>query len=872
MDGSPQSADVTQERGQRDVQWPLLYAISEALNAGAGLALSTTLQRMLSITARSLGAVDGYLVVLDRAGRVTHRLSLVGRGPAEEGEETTELALEEGLVGQVLRNRQPIVVDDFRHDLHHADLPPPEGRHGSTIAVPLMLSDHLVGVLVLVSDQPSHFGQRDLALLTTVAGQAAIAIENARLRDRERRQHRLAEALSRSIHIVNTTSDLDQAINAVFDQMAGVLPCSGCAVFLLEQDRLHLIASRGLKPSPEARSLNLDSREAGWAWQVIREGRPRIFTDGGTTPRGLPLPGWDDLPSCVGAPLTARQETLGLLLVASRPPHLYGEDEAQIVAAFADSIAMAVANARLLQETERRLQELAFLNETGQAITSTLDLDRILGVLMDRVRDLLGVDACSIALRDEESGDLIFAAASGEGAETVLGLRLSRGQGIAGWVAETGQPLIVDDTTRDPRFYQGVDRQSGFTTRTILCVPMVLKGQTVGVIEAMNPRGGTFTQDQAELLSALAGLAASAVENARLFARIRAAETRYESLFEENADPIFITDADGQVVDANQRALQLMGWSKDRLQAFPIASLGEPFARALEQASQGEAVVFQAQLPPGVEGVTCEVRVKQVRVDGQVLFQWIGRDISAEIELQKMQEDMARMIIHDLRNPLGNIMNSLELLREVLAEEEPSVPPEELLSIAQRSGRRLHQLIGSILDISRLETGQAILERRPIALDRLVAEAVEFVRPQANIKLQSLELEIPSDLPRVYVDPDMITRVLVNLLDNAVKFTPLGGAIRLSLVAKEGMVMVSVSDTGPGIPLDFQSRIFEKFTRVRYEGAPRGTGLGLAFCKLAVEAHGGRIWVESTPGHGATFRFTLPVASPATSPAASHGS
>ncbi|HHH40550.1 MAG TPA: GAF domain-containing protein, partial [Chloroflexi bacterium] len=813
MDGSPQPADVTQERGRRDAQWPLplLYAISEALNASAGLALSTTLQRMLSITARSLGAVDGYLVVLDKAGRVTHRLSLVGWGAAEGQEGAKERTLEEGLVSQVMRSRQPIVVSDFRHDPRHADLSLPGDRHGSTIAVPLMLSDHLVGVLVLVSDRPGHFGQQDLALLTTVAGQAAIAIENARLRARERHRHRLAEALHQSARIINATSDLSQALNAVLDQMTSVLPCGGCAVFLMEQGRLRMAASRGLKPSPEAQSLNLDSQEAGWAWQVIREGRPRIFTDGGTTPGGLPLPGWDDLPSYIGAPLTARQETLGLLLVASRPPHLYSEDEAQMVAAFADSIAMAVANARLLQETDRRLQELAFLNETGQAITSTLDLDRILGVLMDRVRDLLGVDACSIALREEESGDLIFAAASGEGAETVLGLRLSRGQGIAGWVAETGQPLIVDDTTRDPRFYQGVDRQSGFTTRTILCVPMVLKGQTVGVIEAMNPRGGTFTQDQAELLSALAGLAASAVENARLFARIRAAETRYESLFEENADPIFITDADGQVVDANRRALQLMGWSKERFQAFPIASLGEPFAKALEQALQGEAVVFQAQLPPGVEGVTCEVRVKQVRVDGQVLFQWIGRDISAEIELQKMQEDMARMIVHDLRNPLGNIMNSLELLREVLAEEEPSVPPEELLSIAQRSGRRLHQLIGSILDISRLETGQAILERRSIALDKLVAEAVEFVRPQANIKLQSLELEIPSDLPPVYVDPDMITRVLVNLLDNAVKFTAVGGAIRLSLMAKEGMVMVSVSDTGPGIPLDFQSRIFEKF-------------------------------------------------------------
>ncbi len=172
---------------------------------------------------------------------------------------------------------------------------------------------------------------------------------------------------------------------------------------------------------------------------------------------------------------------------------------------------------RVEEENELRRQELVALNEIGQAINSTLALQESLTIITDRTTRLLGVSAASVALYDEARGDLWFAAASGESAHFVLGKRLAMGQGIAGWVAQNSEQLMVPDVSRDPRFFDEFDKGSGFTTDSILCVPLRTKGQTIGVIEVMNKGRGSFDQNDLRLLTALAAPAAAAIENAQLF-------------------------------------------------------------------------------------------------------------------------------------------------------------------------------------------------------------------------------------------------------------------------------------------------------------------------------------------------------------------
>jgi signal transduction histidine kinase len=190
-------------------------------------------------------------------------------------------------------------------------------------------------------------------------------------------------------------------------------------------------------------------------------------------------------------------------------------------------------------------------------------------------------------------------------------------------------------------------------------------------------------------------------------------------------------------------------------------------------------------------------------------------------------------------------------------ESDPSVAA--VYQIASRSTDRLQRLISSLLDIYRLESGQAIIRKTEVDSIRLVQESVDAVVPLAEGKKQKLTQVLPEDPLPLLADHDMLRRVTINLLENAVKFTPHDGRIEAGCAADGDQVRFWVADTGPGIPAESREVIFEKYSRLQTDRYPKGIGLGLAFCRLAVTAHGGKIWVEDMPEGGSRFIFTLPV-------------
>jgi NtrC-family two-component system sensor histidine kinase KinB len=221
------------------------------------------------------------------------------------------------------------------------------------------------------------------------------------------------------------------------------------------------------------------------------------------------------------------------------------------------------------------------------------------------------------------------------------------------------------------------------------------------------------------------------------------------------------------------------------------------------------------------------------------------------------------MLIHDLRSPLGSILTSMALIQQVAKPGQPLEPDIfELLSLAQSSGQQLLRLINQLLEIARLESGAIPLNRAAASPADLVTGAVERQRAAAEAASVTLTCEVSAGLPTLAVDPELIGRVLDNLLDNAVKYSPDGSVVRLWVRPStlRGLVVFGVRDEGPGIAAEEQDRLFQKFQRIRGQRARRGgTGLGVAFCKLVIEAHQGRIWLESAPGAGSTFAFTLPI-------------
>ncbi len=219
------------------------------------------------------------------------------------------------------------------------------------------------------------------------------------------------------------------------------------------------------------------------------------------------------------------------------------------------------------------------------------------------------------------------------------------------------------------------------------------------------------------------------------------------------------------------------------------------------------------------------------------------------------------MIYHDLRSPLANVVSGLDVLELMLpADEDPAI--RSVLDIAKRSTERVQRLATSLLDTSRMEAGQSIGNPEPNQVAALVKEAVEAVLPQAKGKEMDIEVALPKKLPEVLADGDMIKRVLINLMENAVKYSKEGMLVSLGAKRDSQWVEIWVEDTGRGIAKSEQERIFEKFTKSGRDrkSSTKGLGLGLAYCKLAVEGHGGNIWVKSERGKGSRFTFTLPIA------------
>jgi len=366
----------------------------------------------------------------------------------------------------------------------------------------------------------------------------------------------------------------------------------------------------------------------------------------------------------------------------------------------------------------------------------------------------------------------------------------------------------------------------------------------------------------------VADLAAAAIRNAELYERVRQAERRYESLFNESADPIVVLDLEGRILDLNQQVIEMLERPRERLSGADFCDvLGMERGvcqAAIQQVREGQRLSMEVKIPSGEETRTLEMHMARIDYGGREAVQWVGHDVSERVALGQMREDLTHMVVHDLRNPLGSMMSSLQLIYTAFVERDQTLPMMKLLGIAMRSGQKLYRRIDSLLDLGRLEAGETELRKTPVSPELLVQEAIEQIQPLTLNRGQNLVARVAPGLPNVPADGDLILRVLTNLLDNAVKFTPREGHITLSVERRRKEdggeeILFAVADTGPGIPAESRQRIFDRFARLKSAKGFGGVGLGLAFCKLAVEAHGGRIWVESEMGHGATFYFTLPL-------------
>jgi len=612
-----------------------------------------------------------------------------------------------------------------------------------------------------------------------------------------------------------------------------------------------------------------DTVERGLAGWAVRNRKAALIPDTSKDARWLRRP--DDsidqsgAKSAICVPLLARERLVGVLTLVHSVPQAFGQEQLELMQAIADQAGIAVLNARLYAESQRQARVMTALAEGAAAINASLRLDEVLQRILNQTIQALQVEAVALALADAASGDLVFCAATGKKAKNIVGQRVPAGQGIAAWAGREGRGVVIPVVSKDKRFSE-VDRLSGIEARAIAVSPIQSQGRVIGILEAINPLSGAFDPDALLVMTGIGSLAGTTIQNAQLFERLEAAHQRYHELFEDSVDPILISDWEGKIIEANRQAVALSGYEGEKLRGLSIDQLNEinwkKVGAEFKNLKTGETCRYESVLnKQSGASVPIEVHVRRVEFEEADALQWILRDITERKELDALREDLMAMIYHDLRSPLANIVSSLDILSGMIEPKEREAI-QSVLNIATHSTARLQRMISSLLDINRLQSGQPIGAQQAVDAAMLIEDALKDVQPSTNSRKQALEVSLPPKLPKVWVDVDMMRRVLINLLENASKFTPGQGKIEIGAQEDGEGVQIWIQDNGPGISAADQERIFDMFSRLKGRSSPSGLGVGLAFCRLAVQAHDGRIWVESEPGRGARFLFSLPAAKP----------
>ncbi len=563
--------------------------------------------------------------------------------------------------------------------------------------------------------------------------------------------------------------------------------------------------------------------------------------------------------SAICVPLLARDKLVGVLTLVHSVPNAFNDEHLELMTAIADQASIAVLNARLYTESQRTARVMSALAESAAAINKSLEMQDVLRHILNQAMQALQVETVGLALVDP-NGDLVFRASAGQNSGNIMDKRIPAGVGLAGKVILEGRGIVVQNVKQDSAF-SAEDRFGGIQMRAVVIAPIQSHQKVIGIIEAINPTSGTFDADATLVLAGLGSLAGTTIENARMLEKMQDAHHHYRELFEDSIDPIFITDWAGKIIEANRQAVAFCGFTIEQLHSMSMDQMHEvswsKVGTDFEVLRAGKDVSYESVLLKQDGGKSpVEIHLRRVEFEESDSLQWILRNITERKELDDLRDDMIHMIYHDLRSPLANIVSSIDMLN-VMVEQDASVLA--MLQIAAHSTGRIQRLISSLLDISRLESAQRIIVQKPILASDLIAEAMRDVSPSITGRHQTLVTNMIGKPPLLWVDLDMTHRVIINLLENASKFTLSDGKIELGGEVEGEWFKMWVRDNGPGILPSDRERIFEKFTRVHGKERASGLGIGLSFCRLAIQAHGGKIWVESEPGKGSTFWFTLPI-------------
>jgi two-component system phosphate regulon sensor histidine kinase PhoR len=494
-----------------------------------------------------------------------------------------------------------------------------------------------------------------------------------------------------------------------------------------------------------------------------------------------------------------------------------------------------------------RVRELETLVQLAKNINRQLDLDQALANIVDAAVRLTGAEEGSLMLVDPASGELYMRASKNFDEEFVRTFRMKVEDSLAGEVIRKGEPVLLDGES--PRKIK-----SAFLVHSLIFVPLLQQEKTIGLLGVDNRTARRPLRDSdLSLMQALAEHAVIALENARLLEATRAQMRQLETVIEQVEDGVIITDPDGGILLANRTIRGLFNLGDSHLpgrplrDVFPNLELQYLFARRESTVAKqrrteitvADERIYNAHLTP-IEGVGYAI---------------VLNDITQLKELDRLKSEFVSTVSHDLRSPLTTILGYVDLI-----ERAGPVTDQQKIFIRriQNSVGSITTLISDLLDLGKIESG-IDSQKEPVQFNTIARTALDGVRSRADAKQVRLEVSLDESIPALNGNPVRLRQMISNLLDNAVKYTPEGGAIGFSTAREEGQVLLKVSDNGIGIPPNELPHVFNKFYRASNVQNTVGTGLGLSIVKSIAEIHGGRVWVDSNAGKETVFTVVLPL-------------
>ncbi|HEX9372986.1 MAG TPA: ATP-binding protein [Roseiflexaceae bacterium] len=601
-----------------------------------------------------------------------------------------------------------------------------------------------------------------------------------------------------------------------------------------------------------------------------------------------------DLPAEItyfGAPVIWNGQLWGVLELRAAGADAIAPAEQSFVVALLPLLAAAIAVEGGAGDVTTLAQRPGELTSQQERLIASLrtdleaphSLNTLLTTLLRWALDSTGAEAGAIGLVDHERAEVVVQVYEGYdrnpfASNDIYGeprRRSSWNIGVMGKVARTGRSILLRDVTQEPDYTPGSP-----DVRAELAVPILCDGKSLAVMVLDSPRSSAFGDGEVAFAHALCGVAPQPLRRALRYQELLETSTQLSQVITSMPIGLALLDGQGRVLRHNPAWLNVWGIDPpdhDTPFHMPWDLVPLLLSRLADPIGLTDFCANGQSNPIEVQTTTIRLRDPHQELDvlsvptrdslGQLTGRlWLISDITREREADRLKSEFISVVSHELRTPLTSILGYTELL---LAREFAPADQREFVKTVYNEASHLSQMVEDMLGISRLEAGKVKLNQWVVSMRQLIGEMTAQLSHHLSTR-HRMVIHIPNQLPPAYVDRDKVKQIMFNLLINAAKYSPRGGEIALSVEEASELpadhppgrfLLVTVRDQGIGIAPEDLPRIWERFYRVDNTNTRRigGTGLGLAITKALVELHGGRIWVESTPGQGSTFFFTLPV-------------